>query len=679
MSCNIRNLCLLGHGGDGKTSLAESILFLTKATDRLGKVADGNTVCDFDPEETRRQISIAAALVPVENYNGHKLNIIDAPGYFDFAGEVAQALSVADTGVIVVTAKSGAGVGAEKAWKRLNQLKKSKFIYISKLDEENADFERTLAGLKDAFGMSVQAFTLPVVEGGKTVGVVDVPGGKAYTFDAGKRTEIPIPDALSGAAEEALAGLREAVAETSEELMEKFFADEPFTPEEMAAGIRKGVADGSLTPVFCGSAMTGVGTLTLLDGFVAYAPAPDDVPAPVQFDPSGSPLAFVFKTTSDQYGKFSFFKVMRGKVTADLQLANLRTGGMEKLGHIYMVRGKKNTEVKEIACGDIGAVSKLADTRTGDSLSVDKGASALPPIAFPAPCYALAFYPKIKGGEEKIASGLTRMAEEDLTFHVKNDAEIKQMVVKGQGDIHLDVLRSRLKSKFGVEVDTEEPRVPYREKIRKKVTGVEGKHKKQSGGSGQFGVVIMSFEPSDTEELIFEETVVGGSVPKQFFPAVEKGLRDRVQRGMLAGYPVVFLKATLTDGKYHDVDSSEIAFKMAAGLAYKAGLPLASPVLLEPVGALKVFIPDDYMGDIIGDLNKRRGRVMGMNPAEDGGQIVEAEVPMAEMHSYAIDLRSMTQGRGAFEFEFIRYEDAPPNVQEKVIEERKAQLLEEEK
>ncbi|MCL2031374.1 MAG: elongation factor G [Oscillospiraceae bacterium] len=677
MSSNIRNLCLLGHGGDGKTSLAESILFLTKAIDRLGRVADGNTVCDFDPEETRRQISISAALVPVEKFNGHKLNIIDTPGYFDFAGEVAQALSVADTGVIAVTAKSGPGVGAEKAWKRLIRSKKSRFIYISKLDEENADFDRTLEALKAAFGTSVHAFTLPVVEGGKAVGVVDVPGGKAYTFEGGKPAEIPVPASLSGAAEEALAGLREAVAETSEELMEKFFADEPFTPEEMAAGIRQAVADGSLTPVYCGSAVTGVGTLTLLEGLVAYAPAPEDMAGPVKFDPAAAPLAFVFKTTSDQYGKFSFFKVMQGKAATDLQLTNLRTGGTEKLGHIYTVCGKKNTEVKEIACGDIGAVSKLSDTRTGDTLSADKTAAALPAIHFPPPCYALAFYPKVKGGEEKIASGLNRISEEDMTFVVKNNAEIKQMIVTAQGDIHLDVLCSRLKNKFGVEVETETPRVAYREKIRRKVTGIEGKHKKQSGGSGQFGVVIMNFEPSDTEDLVFEETVVGGSVPKQYFPAVEKGLRERIQRGVLAGYPVVFLKATLTDGKYHDVDSSEIAFKMAAGLAYKAGLPQASPVLLEPVGALKVFIPDDYMGDIIGDLNKRRGRVMGMNPAEDGGQTVEAEVPMAEMHSYAIDLRSMTQGRGSFEFEFIRYEDAPPNVQEKIIEERKAQLQEE--
>jgi elongation factor G len=668
----------VGHGGDGKTSLAESILYLTKATDRLGKVADGNTVCDFDPEEIRRQISISAALVPVE-YGGCKLNILDTPGYFDFAGEVAQALSVSDAGILAVTAKSGADVGAEKAWKRLAEGKKSKFIYISKMDEENADFNRALESMRAQFGNSVLAFTLPVIEGGKIVGVADVPSGKAYKPDGFKSAEIPVPGDLSGPLEEALNALREAVAETSEELMEKFFSDEPFTKEEMTQGIRAGVLSGAISPVYCGSAITGAGTLPLLEGLVAYAPAPDDVPAvgDVKFDPNGPALAFVFKTTSDQYGKFSFFKVMRGKVAADMPLVNARTGQNEKIGHIYTVRGKKNTEVKEIVCGDIGAVSKLADTRTGDTLCSDKAVTAMPAIVFPAPNFALALYPKVKGGEEKIASGLTRMAEEDMTFTVKNDAEIHQMVVTGQGDIHIDVMCSRLKNKFGVEVETEAPRVPYREKIRKKVT-VEGKHKKQSGGHGQYGHVKIEFEPGETEDLVFEEKIFGGSVPKNFHPAVEKGLRDRIQRGVLAGFPVVNLKATLIDGSYHDVDSSEMAFKLAAGLAYKAGLPQASPVLLEPVGSLKVYIPDSYMGDIIGDLNKRRGRVMGMNPGEDGVQIVEAEVPMAEMTGYAIDLRSMTQGRGAFAFEFARYEDAPPMVQAKVIEDRKAQMQEEE-
>lgn len=687
MSLNIRNVCLMGHGGDGKTSLAESMLYLTKGTDRLGKIADGNTVCDFDPEEVRRQISISATPVPLE-YGGCKLNIIDTPGYFDFVGELLQGLRVADSGVIAVTAKSGVGVGTEKAWKHLNSMKKAKFFYVSKLDEENANFDQTFDGLREKFGISVCPLVIPCVDGGKTVGIVEIPTKNAYKFEGGARAAVKLPDSMAGRVDECYNMLCENVAETSEELMEKYFSGEEFTSEELQAGIRGGVREGTLSPVFCGSAVMGLGTLSLLEGIVKYAPAPgegvqetgkdaSDADIKVACDPNGPSCAIVFKTTSDQYGKFSFFKVISGKVTADMTLVNARTGANEKIGHIYSVKGKKNTEIKEVACGDIGAVSKLSDTKTGDTLCAAGKVVALGGINFPQPSYSLAIAPKVKGGEEKIASGLTRMSEEDLTFTVRQDAEIKQMVVSGQGDIHIDVLGTRLKNKFGVEVETEAPRVPYREKIRKKVK-VEGKHKKQSGGHGQYGHVWIEFEPGETEDLMFEEKIFGGSVPKNFHPAVEKGLRDRIQKGVLAGYPVVNLKATLVDGSYHDVDSSEMAFKTAAGIAYKNGLPQANPVLLEPIGELRVFIPDSYMGDIIGDLNKRRGRVMGMNPGEDGQQVVEAEVPMAEMHSYAIDLRSMTQGRGSFAFSFIRYDEAPPNVQQKVIEETKAFLEEDE-
>ena len=673
---SIRNICLLGHGGEGKTSLAESILFTTGGTDRLGKVADGNTVCDFDPEEIRRGISISATPVPV-SFGGCKLNVFDTPGYFDFFGEALQSLRVTDTAVIVVSAKGGVGVGAEKGWK--HSAGKSRFVYVSKVDEENADFAGTYAQLREKFGLSVCPVVIPASKGDKVTGIINIVTGKAYTVTGGKTAEMPVPADMTGTVEEYLEILRENVAETDEELMEKFFGGEPFTAEEFLKGIREGVRTGSVTPVFCGCAMTGLGTEQLLQGAADYAPAPgetgDEVLAdgkPYKQDPAGPPVLFVFKTLIDQFGKISFFKVISGSVKADMSLQNARTGQPEKLGRLLSCKGKKNTEAAELKCGDIGAVSKLADTKTGDTL----GGAALKGISFPEPCYALAFAPKTKGGEEKIATGLIRMAEEDLTYTTNNNAEIRQYIVTGQGDIHLDVLCQKLKTRFGVEVETEAPRVAYREKIRKKVTGVEGKHKKQSGGHGQFGLVIMDFEPCDAEDVVFEETVVGGSVPKQYFPAVEKGLRECVGRGVLAGYPVVGLKATLTDGKYHDVDSSEMAFKLATRVAYKTGLPLASPVLLEPVGALKVFIPDTYMGDIIGDLNKRRGRVMGMNPAEDGGQAVEAEVPMAEMNTYAIDLRSMTQGRGAFSLKFERYEDAPPNVQEKVIKDTK--LLEEE-
>ncbi len=671
----IRNLCLLGHGGEGKTSLAESMLFVTGGSDRLGKVTDGNTVSDFDPEEIRRKISIAATPLPIE-YSGNKFNIIDTPGYFDFTGEVLEALRVVDTGVIVVGAKNGVGVGTEKAWKYCKN--KPKMIYISKVDEENANFSGTYEALRNTFGVSVCPVVIPASAGDKVSALINIVTGKAYTISGGKASEIPVPADMADTVQEYLAVLSENVAETDEALMDKFFAEEPFTAEELQKGIRAGVLSGSVTPVFCGCAMTGLGTDLMLQGIADYAPAPgetgDELTAdgkPYKQDPAAPPVLFVFKTLIDQYGKFSFFKVVSGTVTSDMTLQNSRSGGSEKLAHLFVVKGKKNTEVKELKCGDIGAVSKLTDTKTGDTLSAQGTAVTLKGIAFPEPCYALAFAPKTKGGEEKIATGLTRMSEEDLTYTVKNDAETKQFVVTGQGDIHLDVLCQRLKSRYGVEVETEEPRVAYREKIRKKVTGIEGKHKKQSGGHGQFGRVIMEFEPGEVEDLVFEEKIFGGSVPKNFHPAVEKGLRDSIIHGVLAGYPVVFLKATLVDGSYHDVDSSEMAFKLAARLAYKAGLPLANPVLLEPVGALKVFIPDSYMGDIIGDLNKRRGRVMGMNPDEDGGQIVEAEVPMAEMNSYAIDLRSMTQGRGSFSLKFERYEETPANVQQKIIEETK--------
>jgi elongation factor G len=673
---SIRNICLLGHGGEGKTSLAESILFTTGGADRLGKVSDGNTVCDFDPEEIRRQISISATPVPVQA-GGCKINLFDTPGYFDFFGEVLQSLRVTDTAVLVASAKSGVGVGTEKAWK--HSAGKSRFIYVSKVDEENADFAGTFEKLRGQFGISVCPVVIPASRGDKVTGIINIVTGKAYTVNGGKTAEMPVPADMASTVEEYLEILRENVAETDEGLMEKFFGGEPYTAEEFTKGIRAGVLSGSVTPVFCGCAMTGLGTDQFIQGIVDYAPAPGDAGDEIltdgkafKQDPAGPPVLFVFKTMIDQFGKISFFKVISGTVKADMSLQNSRTGQQEKLGRLLSCKGKKNTEIAELKCGDIGSVSKLADTKTGDTL----GGVELKGIDFPEPCYALAFVPKVKGGEEKIATGLTRMGEEDLTYTVKNDAETKQFAVTGQGDIHLDVLCQKLKSRYGVEVETEAPRVAYREKIRKKVTDIEGKHKKQSGGRGQFGLVIMNFEPGDTDEIVFASTVVGGTVPKEYFPAVEKGLRDCVTRGVLAGYPVVGLKATLTDGKYHDVDSSEMAFKLATRVAYKTGLPLASPVLLEPVGALKVYIPDAYMGDIIGDLNKRRGRVMGMNPADGGGQVVEAEVPMAEMNTYAIDLRSMTQGRGSFSLKFERYEETPPNVQEKVIKETK--LLEEE-
>ena len=677
----IRNICLLGHGGDGKTSLVESLLYRTGGTDRLGKIAEGNTVSDYDPEEIKRQISIQASLAPVE-YEDHILNFIDTPGFFDFDGEVAQALRVADCGVIVVAAKSGCAVGTEKAWKRLSKTGLPRFFYISKIDEENADYEKAYQSLRDAFGISVTPFVIPLMEGGKPTGVINLINRKAFKAEGKVTVEVPVPEDQKDQIETLRGALMESVAETSEELMDKFFEGEEFTKEELLTGLRSGIRDGSLAPVVCGSALTGVGTMQLLYTLVNFAPNPgevrsehgvdgDDNPVELKYDPNGKPVALVFKTVADQYGRFSFFKVISGKITTDMLLQNTNTETQEKMGHIYIVKGKKNIEVKEIGCGDIGAVSKLNNTKTGDTLCDPSLNIKLDGIHYAEPCYSRAILAKAKGGEEKIAAGLTRLKDEDPTFTVVNDPETKQMVISGAGDIHIDVLCSKLKSKFGVEVELSDPKVAYRETIRKKVTLIEGNHKKQSGGHGQYGNVKMNFEPIPSDGFEFAEEVFGGSVPKNFFPAVEKGIREAMEHGVLAGFPMVGMKATLVDGKYHPVDSNELSFKMAARLAYKAGIPQASPVILEPVGSLKVYIPDSYMGDIIGDLNKRRGRVMGMNPAEDGLQLVEAEVPMSEVADYAITLRSMTQGRGSFSVKFERYEAVPPEVQEKIIADAK--------
>ena len=648
----------------------------------MGKIAEGNTVSDYDPEEIKRQISIQASLAPVE-YEDHILNFIDTPGFFDFDGEVAQALRVADCGVIVVAAKSGCAVGTEKAWKRLSKTGLPRFFYISKIDEENADYEKAYQSLRDAFGISVTPFVIPLMEGGKPTGVINLINRKAFKAEGKVTVEVPVPEDQKDQIETLRGALMESVAETSEELMDKFFEGEEFTKEELLTGLRSGIRDGSLAPVVCGSALTGVGTMQLLYTLVNFAPNPgevrsehgvdgDDNPVELKYDPNGKPVALVFKTVADQYGRFSFFKVISGKITTDMLLQNTNTETQEKMGHIYIVKGKKNIEVKEIGCGDIGAVSKLNNTKTGDTLCDPSLNIKLDGIHYAEPCYSRAILAKAKGGEEKIAAGLTRLKDEDPTFTVVNDPETKQMVISGAGDIHIDVLCSKLKSKFGVEVELSDPKVAYRETIRKKVTLIEGNHKKQSGGHGQYGNVKMNFEPIPGDGFEFAEEVFGGSVPKNFFPAVEKGIREAMEHGVLAGFPMVGMKATLVDGKYHPVDSNELSFKMAARLAYKAGIPQASPVILEPVGSLKVYIPDSYMGDIIGDLNKRRGRIMGMNPDGEGDTIVEAEVPMAEMGSYAIDLRSMTQGRGSYTMKFERYEEVPAANQAKIIEEAKA-------
>ena len=661
---NIRNICLLGHGNSGKTSLAESMLFTTGAIDRQGKVNDGNTVCDYDAEEIKRQITISASVAPVD-FGGCKINVLDCPGYFDFVGEALASIRAVEAGIILCSAKDGISVGAERSWKYLKAANVPAAFCISKCDEEHGDYYAVLDALKAKYGSIVCAVTVPMSDG---TGVIDVVHNVAYQTKGNKTAKVAVPAADAGKVEELREALMETAAGATEELMEKFFENMELSEEDTIEGLRVGLRERSVVPVFASAAMSNIGTEALLQGIVDYVSNPAEMDG---IDPAGTTVGFVFKTISDQFGKYSFVKIMQGKITADMSLRDVRTSSTDKLGRLYTVCGKKTTEVKEACCGDIVAVGKM-DWKTGDTVCDPKNEVELPAIELPEPCYSMAISPKTKGQDDKVAGGLARLNEEDISFHLVNNAETHQMVISGEGDIQVDVLCAKLKSRFGVETELKPARVAYREKIKGKVEA-HGRHKKQSGGSGQFGDVWIRFEPQDEQDdMIFAEEVFGGSVPKNFFPSVEKGLRNAVVKGVLAGYPLVGLKATLYDGSYHPVDSNDMAFQTAARLAYQDGIPKAKPTILEPIGLLQVTIPDANLGDIMSDISsKRRGTVLGMT-AEDGMQTVEAEVPMAEMSSYTIDLRSMTQGRGSFTCKFIRYEEAPGNVQQKVIEEAKA-------
>lgn len=680
---NIKNVCLLGHGGNGKTSLVESMLYLAKETDRLGKTSDGNTVSDYDPEETKRKFSISASVVPVM-WKNSKINFLDTPGTLDFAGEVMQSLRVCGTALIVMDAKSGVDVGSELAWERATALGVPKAFFINKMDDDNANFGRTIEQMREVFGQAICPVAIPIIVDRKPLGFADLITMKGYEYvKDGSQKEMNIPDESM----QKILGFRdmlmEALALTGDELMEKFFAGEAFTEEEMFAAMNKGIIDGTIAPVMVGSASTLMGIAPLLNIIADSFPNPldrkgerDENGEEVKPDPNGETAVFVFKTIADPFvGKMSFFKVMNGTLKKDMTLTNRTNGTAEKFAHIYIIRGKKQTEVDEIVCGDIGMTAKLTATGTNDTLGGPKNYA---PVEFPHPYMRMAIVPKAKGDEDKISTAVARMLEEDPTLRYENNAETKQMLLYGLGDTHLDVVVSKLKSRYGASVELVEARVPYRETIKKRVQ-VEGKHKKQSGGSGQYGHVKITFSPGEAEGLTFTQSVVGGSVPKGFYPAVEKGLLEAMQKGVLAGFPVVNLAADLFDGSYHPVDSNEISFKLAAKLAYKEGLPKANPVILEPVGTLKVRVPDGLVGDVIGDLNKRRGRVLGMNPDEHakGRTIVEAEVPMAEMANYTIALRALSQGRGVFDYEFTRYEEAPANVAQKIIEDAKKNAVEE--
>lgn len=675
----IRNICLLGHSGDGKTSLAEAMLQVAGCSERFGKVADGTTVCDYDPEEVKRGYSISAAVAPLV-WNECKINIIDTPGYLDFVGEVKEAVRVADSAIIAVNAKSGIEVGTDLAWDYATEAGIPKSFFINKFDDPEASFERVLDELKAKYGVCICPMIIPQTIDGKVKGFVNLINMKGIWYDDDGNAEYhPIDEAFMPRAEEYRNMLLESIAQTDDVLLDKFFNGEEITYDEAVLAIHEGIIHGDIVPVFCGSATRLWGVRRLLDTVVASFPrftarkVEKSVDGEdVEINPEGDTSIFIFKTVADPYvGKMSFFKVMNGTLTKDMTLKNLTTDSSEKLAKIYTIRGKKQTEVDALACGDIGVIAKLNNTNTNDTLAAS-GNVKYAPVAVPEPFYSMAIKPTAKGDEDKISSGITKLLEEDLTIKYENNAETKQLVLSGLGDIHLDVVSAKLKWRFGTSITLEEPIIPYRETIKKKVQA-EGKHKKQSGGHGQYGHVRIEFSPGEGEGLTFTESVVGGAVPKGFFPAVEKGLLEAMNQGVLAGFPVVGLAANLYDGSYHDVDSSEMAFKLAASLAYKDGLARANPVILEPVGELKVLVPDSMMGDVIGDLNKRRGRVLGMEASSDkkGYQIISAEVPKAEMTDYTIALRALSQGYGSFTFYFVRYEEVPANIAQKIIENAK--------
>ena len=674
----IRNIAVLGHSGCGKTTLMEAALNATKVTSRMGRVEDGNTVSDYDAEEIRRKVSISASIIPIE-WKDTKINFLDTPGYFDFAGAVSEALAVADATLILADAKAGIEVGTEIAWENAHGKNLPRVIFVNGMDDENADFFKVVDDMRNFFGTGVVPLQLPF-----NGGYVDVLTGKAYTND-GKPTDIPTD--MSDRYEEQHSALVEAIAETDEELMEKFFGDEALTEEEMQNGLKTGLASGAITPVLCGVATAGIGVTQLLDALVNMLPPASVLNAKVNVkdakgetvelpcDDNGPLCAFVFKTIADPYvGRLSLFRVYSGTVKREVPLFNINQDAPEKPGHIYLMRGKEQIEATEVRAGDIGAIAKLAQTSTQDTLTTKAKPLMAPKFESPPSLLSMAIAPKGKGDEDKIAASVSKLLEEDKTLIYKVDTETKQTIVSGIGDSQLDVLINRLRARYKIEAELSLPVVPYREMIKSKVQ-LRAKHKKQSGGSGQFGDVEMVFEHSgnNEESYVFEEKIVGGAVPKQYFPAVEKGIQESVKAGPLAAYPVVGLKATLVFGSYHSVDSSEIAFKMATIKCFKEAFITAKPALLEPVMKCLITVPDDYTGDIMGDMNKRRGRIMGMEKI-GAKQAIAAEAPLSEMQKYATDLRSMTQGRGSFTMEFERYDEAPSDVQQKVITQRKQEL-----
>ncbi len=674
---DIRNITVVGHASKGKTSLTEAMLYIAGATDRLGKVADSNTVTDYDAEEKKRKISISSAVASIE-YKGKKINIIDTPGLFDFAEGAAEGIRAAETAIIVESARSELSVGAEKMYKSASDRNMSKIFVINEMDDAMADFNKTFNSIANKFGTAICPVIVPIVGSDKSVTYYNMVNNKAFKYSNMKPTEVDINPSDDAHFDELQELFNEAIASTDEEIMEKYFGGDELTEADKAKGLSIGIDEGSIIPVFALSALDGSGCSLLLDFIADICPAPkseygvyNDEKVELEPDSSGQLAAVCFKTVADPFiGKLSFFKVISGKITQDTPAYNAKTQKSERMGKIVTMFGSKQNETDSIAAGDIGAVVKLSGFETGDTLCSPNYIVTLDGVSTPHPTYSMAISASKKGEEEKISSGLGRLSEEDPSMQFKMDNETHQQLIVGMGEQQIDVAMAKLKAKFSVEAVLSEPKIAYRETITAKVSA-HGRHKKQSGGHGQYGEVYIEFEPSSSEKLEFAERVVGGAVPKNFFPAVEKGLNECMEHGVLAGYPMVGVKATLYDGSYHPVDSSEMSFKMAAALAYKDGITNASPVILEPILTVKALCNDEAMGDVIGDINKRRGRVLGMNPAGDGMQEITAEVPSAEMSSFSTAMRQMTQGRGSYESEFARYEKCPENVAQAVIENSK--------
>ncbi len=670
---HVKCVALVGHGAEGKTTLAEAMLYSAKQIDRMGKVDDGSASMDYDQEEIKRHISINASIASFE-WNKTKINIIDSPGYFDFVGEMVSSLHLCEAALIVLNALSGVVVGTEKAWDYCEKLDKPRMFFINQMDKDNANYEKVLDQLKMKYGQHIVPLQLPIVKDGKLLGIIDLVKMKA--FDASSNAEMPIPKELQTQADEIHATILESAAENIEELLEKYFAGEELTVDELISGIKKGIAENNIVPVLFGAGQHNKGVIQLLDVLTTYTPSLTDLTPPMCKDADGNEMpidykggfvAQVLKTIADPFvGKLSVFKVYAGELKPDTQVFNANQENYEKIGTIYSLSGKKHSNMEQVVVGDIAAVSKLQYTKTGDTLCDNKQKVTLEPIEFPMASIEFAVYSLKEGDEDKVFSGLRRLEDEDLTFKTDKNSDTSEMVIKGVGELHLEVILCKLKNKFGAEAILKTPKIPYRETIRSAVQA-EGKHKKQSGGHGQFGHCWLKFEPLLTGDFEFVDKVVGGVVPRQYIPAVEKGLRESLEHGVLAGYPVVGVKCTLYDGSYHPVDSSEMAFKIAAHQAFKKGCMEAKPVLLEPVYSVTVIVPEDYMGDVIGDLNRRRGRILGMG-AEGSMQKIEAEVPLAEMTKYATDLRSITHARGSFRMQFVRYEDIPANISKKIIE-----------